>query len=112
MVANQRNHALGIKIHFLIDEFGAELATDPPCQATATRMIGSEYDRELRGDFDVFRHRLDAAGRDVRDGAVTRQQTCTALDLRAPFAQLTFGSPPICKHCASLSCTTTGDPSA
>src|SRR3954462_486951 len=95
----------------LIDELGSEFTTDAPCQTTAARAIGREDDGELRRDFDVFRDSLDAASRDVRDGAVTRQGPGTDLYLRASCTQLAFGSPPIHKHCASSPCETTIDPS-
>ena len=114
MVRRRRSHRRGPRVLpavlQLIDEFGAEFATDAPSQTTAASMIGRKDDGELSGDFDVFRDRLYPTDRNVGDGAVTRQQAGTDLDLGAPRAQLTFASPPICKHCALSPCET-ADPS-
>jgi hypothetical protein len=74
----------------LIDEFSAELATDPPCQPTLARVARRQYDGELRGNFGIFGDYLQAALRYVRDRAVARQRAGSELDLCDPFAMATL----------------------
>src|SRR5205823_15025813 len=69
----------------LIDEFGAEFGTNPPCKATLARMVRCENEGEVRGDFQIFGNRLHAAIRYVRDRAVARQRT--APDWIVPILQ-------------------------
>ena len=57
----------------LRDEFGAELAADPPDQPALAGPALREDERKLRRDFDMFGDDLDAAIRDVRDHAIARQ---------------------------------------
>ena len=85
----------------LIDKFGAEFATDPPCQTALARMVRREDEGELRRDFQVLGDHLHAAGRYVGDGAVARQRTCAALDFCDSSAQTTFASASISKHSGS-----------
>src|SRR6266851_5289505 len=54
-----------IELFDLIDEFSAELATDPPCQPTLAWVARRYYDGELRGDFGIFGDYLQAALRNV-----------------------------------------------
>src|SRR6266481_7639905 len=82
----------------LVDKFGAEFATDPPCQTALARMVGREDEGELRRDFQILGDHLHTAGRYVGDGAVARQRTCTALDFCDSSAQTTFASASISKH--------------
>jgi hypothetical protein len=57
----------------LIDEFGAEFVADPPCQPALAGVIGREYDGEVRRNFEILRHHLYAAIRDVRNCTVPWQ---------------------------------------
>jgi len=54
----------------LIDKFGAKFVANPPCQPALARVIGREYNGEVRGNFEIFRNHLHAAGRDVRNCTV------------------------------------------
>src|ERR1700730_16344710 len=79
----------------LIDELRAEFAADSPCQAALARAAGRQYHRESGRDLEMSGDPLDAASRDVRDHAITRQRAGPELDLGDPSAHTTFA-------CASI----------
>ena len=54
---------------------------DPPCQPTLAWTAGRQDDGELGGDVEILGDNLYPTLRYVRDGAITRQQTGTELDL-------------------------------
>src|SRR5689334_16744161 len=81
----------------LVDEFGAEFAPDPPCQAALPGVTRREDDGELRRNLEIFGNHLDAAVRNIRDRAVARQRG-PRLDLRYPPAWAAFGLSAINEH--------------
>jgi hypothetical protein len=91
-----RNNPAG---HFgLTDEFSAQFEADPPSELALAGMPRREDEGEFRGNFGIVGNHLDAAVRDVRDGAVARQRAGPELDFREPFAKLTFASTSIHQH--------------
>ena len=57
----------------LVDELGAQFATNSPRQPALARLALREDDGELGGNVEVIGDHLDAAIRHVRDRAVARQ---------------------------------------
>jgi hypothetical protein len=82
----------------LIDEFGAEFATDPPCQPASAGLSCREYDGELGGNIEIFRHDPGATIRYVEDRAVARQRANAEMHFRAPVAGVPLAFPSIRKH--------------
>ena len=68
---------------------------DPPGQPALARTAGRQDDGEFGGDIEILGDNLYPALRYVRDGAITRQQTGTELDLCEPSAQATLALTPI-----------------
>src|ERR1700704_5581350 len=94
----------------LVDELGAEFATDPPGQPALAWAAFRQYDGEHRGNFQIFGDHLDAASRHVRDGTVARQAG-PELDLREAFALATFASASILQHVDPSPCSIMVQPS-
>ena len=90
------------RLFALTDEFGAELEADPPSQPTLAGMAARQDQCEFRRDFRIIGDHLDAASRDVGDGAIAWQRARPELDFRELLAKLTFASASICKHVDSL----------
>src|SRR5690348_8010351 len=78
-----------------IHELGAEFAADPPGKAALARPAGGQDDGELRRNLRIVGDHLDAAVRDVRDHAVTRQCAGSKLNFCDPVADNTLALPPI-----------------
>src|SRR5262249_2631838 len=64
------------------DEFGPEFTTDAPNEAALAWISGREDQREFRRGLEMLGDDFDAAVRNVRDHAVTRQGPGPELDLR------------------------------
>jgi hypothetical protein len=82
----------------VIDEFGAEFATDPPCQPAMAPVACPEYEGELSGNVEIFGDDPYPALRNVRDGAIARQRADPELDFRDPSVWTTFASASIRQH--------------
>ena len=57
----------------MVDELGAEFASDPPCHPAQARPPCCKDQRELRGHVEIFGDNPHAAVRYVRDGAIAWQ---------------------------------------
>jgi len=57
----------------MVDELGAEFASDPPCHPAQARPACCEDQRELRGHVEIFGDDPHATVGYVRDGAIARQ---------------------------------------
>jgi hypothetical protein len=96
---------LGSRSIDLIDELGAQFATDPPGQLALARVAGRKDDGEFGGNVEIFGDDLDAAVRHVRDYAVARQRAGPELNLRNPSTLTTFALASIYKHVGPLPCS-------
>jgi len=95
----RRPRCLGMRARLaVIDEFGAEFATDPPCQPTMAPVACPEYEGELSGNVEIFGDDPYPAIRNVRDGAIARQRADPELDFRDPSVWTTFASASIRQH--------------
>src|ERR1700675_1237224 len=95
----RRPRCLGMRARLaVIDEFGAEFATDPPCQPTMAPVACPEYQGELSRNVEIFGDDPYPAIRNVRDGAIARQRADPELDFRDPSVWTTFASASIRQH--------------
>ncbi len=82
----------------MVDELGAEFASDAPCQPAQARTARCKDQRELRGHVEVFSDDPHTAIRYVGDRAVPRQRADPKLNLCRPVTGATFTLSPIRKH--------------
>src|SRR5438128_718611 len=81
----------------MVDELGAELASDAPCQPAQARTARCKDQRELRGHVEIFSDNPHAI-RYVRDRAIARQRADPELNLCRAVTGATFALSPIRKH--------------
>jgi hypothetical protein len=82
----------------LIDEFGAEFATDPPRQPATARLAGREYQGEFGGNLEIFGENPRPAVRHVDDRAVAWQRANPKMHLGAAIVGAALAFPSIRKH--------------
>lgn len=82
----------------MVDELGAELASDAPCQPAQARATRCKNQRELLGHIEIFSDNPHAAIRYVRDRAIARQRAGPKLNLGCSMTGATFALSPIRKH--------------
>ena len=82
----------------MVDELGAEFASDAPCQPAQARAARCKDQRELGGHVEIFSDHPHTAIRYVRDRAIARQRADPKLNLGRPLTGATFALSPIRKH--------------